>query len=163
VEQAFVGYCYGDSTSGQRALYSIGMTGIPIVNVNNNCSTGSTALYLAKNAIASGSAEVALALGFEKMASGSLASTWTDRANPLEPHLTAISAKHDLDFKKPMAPTIFGLAGMEYCEQHGVKDPQEQRRIMSQIAWKNHMHRYKIYVDLIFLIQNTLNYQQSKH
>ncbi|HNA51452.1 MAG TPA: lipid-transfer protein, partial [Mycobacterium sp.] len=41
IEQGFVGYCSGDSTSGQRALYELGMTGIPIVNVNNNCSTGS--------------------------------------------------------------------------------------------------------------------------
>ena len=47
VQQGFVGYVVGDSTSGQRALYELGMTGIPIVNVNNNCSTGSTALYLA--------------------------------------------------------------------------------------------------------------------
>jgi len=49
VESAFVGYVYGDSAAGQRAVYTMGMTGIPIVNVNNNCSTGSTALYLAAN------------------------------------------------------------------------------------------------------------------
>ncbi len=30
----------GDSTCGQRALYPLGMTGLPIINVNNNCSTG---------------------------------------------------------------------------------------------------------------------------
>ena len=47
VQQAYVGYVYGDSTSGQRAVYTMGNTGIPIFNVNNNCSTGSTALYLA--------------------------------------------------------------------------------------------------------------------
>ena len=41
VEQAYVGYVYGDSTSGQKALYGLGLTGVPIVNVNNNCSTGS--------------------------------------------------------------------------------------------------------------------------
>jgi len=46
IEQGFVGYVAGDSTCGQSALYELGMTGIPIVNVNNNCSTGSTALYL---------------------------------------------------------------------------------------------------------------------
>ena len=32
VEQAYAGYCYGDSTYGQRALYQLGLTGIPIVN-----------------------------------------------------------------------------------------------------------------------------------
>ena len=51
VQQAYVGYVYGDSTAGQRAVYEVGMSGIPIVNVNNNCSTGSTALYLSAEAI----------------------------------------------------------------------------------------------------------------
>lgn len=72
VEQAFAGYVYGDSTCGQRALYTVGMTGIPVVNVNNNCSTGSSALYLAANAVRSGMADCTLAFGFEKMFTGSL-------------------------------------------------------------------------------------------
>ena len=46
VQQAYVGYVYGDSTAGQRALYEVGMTGIPVVNVNNNCATGSSALVV---------------------------------------------------------------------------------------------------------------------
>ncbi len=72
VQEAYVGYVYGESTSGQRAVYELGMTGIPVVNVNNNCSTGSTALYLAARAVRSGLADCALALGFEKMQPGSL-------------------------------------------------------------------------------------------
>lgn len=72
VKQACVGYVYGDSTSGQRALYGIGMTGIPIYNVNNNCSTGSSALFLAKQLVESGNNDCVLALGFEKMERGSL-------------------------------------------------------------------------------------------
>lgn len=48
------------------------MSGIPIYNVNNNCSTGSTALYLAKQLIENGNVECMLALGFEKMETGSL-------------------------------------------------------------------------------------------
>src|SRR5271170_880929 len=79
VEQAYVGYCYGDSTSGQRALYELGLTGIPAVNVNNNCSTGSSALFLAAQAIRGGLADCTIALGFEKMKPGSLASTYDDR------------------------------------------------------------------------------------
>ena len=70
VQQAYVGYVYGDSTCGQRALYEVGMTGIPIVNVNNNCSTGSTALFLARQAVASGAVDCVLALGFEQMQAG---------------------------------------------------------------------------------------------
>jgi len=68
IQQAYVGYVYGDSTCGQRALYQVGMTGIPIINVNNNCSTGSTALFLARQAIESGALDCVLALGFEVVA-----------------------------------------------------------------------------------------------
>ena len=79
-----VGYVYGDSTCGQRALYQVGMTGIPIVNVNNNCSTGSTALFLARQAIASGAADCVLALGFEQMKPGALGSVFADRPSAFE-------------------------------------------------------------------------------
>src|SRR6266478_5830376 len=54
VQQAYAGYVYGDSTCGQAALYGVGLTGIPIVNVNNNCATGSTALFLGRQAIQGG-------------------------------------------------------------------------------------------------------------
>ena len=57
VQQAHVGYVYGDSTSGQAALYGLGQTGIPIFNVNNNCSTGSWALWLARQAVTGGGLE----------------------------------------------------------------------------------------------------------
>merc|ERR1711962_765457 len=84
VEQACVGYVYGDSTCGQRALYPLGMTGIPIYNVNNNCATGSTALFMASQFISGGINDCVLALGFEKMQKGSLSAGQTDRANPIE-------------------------------------------------------------------------------
>jgi acetyl-CoA acyltransferase len=91
VEEAYVGYVYGESTSGQRAVYELGLSGIPVVNVNNNCSTGSTALYLATRAIRGGLADCALALGFEKMQPGSLASVYDDRAQPMEKHILAMA------------------------------------------------------------------------
>ena len=72
VQQAYAGYVYGDSTSGQRALYDVGMSGVPIVNVNNNCSSGSTALFLARQAVESGMVDCALAVGFEQMQPGAL-------------------------------------------------------------------------------------------
>lgn len=50
-----------------RAVYEVGMTGIPIYNVNNNCSTGSTALNLGKKFIQGGIYDCVMALGFEKM------------------------------------------------------------------------------------------------
>ena len=84
VEQAYVGYVYGDSTSGQKALYHLGMTGIPIINVNNNCSTGSSALFLARQAIESGAAECVLAVGFEQMNPGALGAVFDDRPTPFD-------------------------------------------------------------------------------
>src|SRR5690349_13607875 len=83
VQQAYVGYVYGESTSGQRAVYELGMSGIPVVNVNNNCSTGSTALFLATQAVRGGSVDCALALGFEKMQKGSLTTSYADREQPM--------------------------------------------------------------------------------
>ncbi|NUG96567.1 lipid-transfer protein, partial [Acinetobacter baumannii] len=86
IEQVFAGYVYGDSTCGQRAAYTLGLTGIPILNVNNNCSTGSSALYLARQAIAGGLAECVLVLGFEKMEKGALGAKFNDREPPMGQH-----------------------------------------------------------------------------
>ncbi|KAI8085022.1 thiolase-like protein [Halteromyces radiatus] len=135
VEFATCGYVYGDSTAGQRVLYQLGMTQIPIINVNNNCSTGSTALLQARNAVASGSVECAMALGFERMARGSLSSAFTDRTNPLD-HVTMVMADEvGFDPKAPPAAQFFGNAGISYMEKYGVTS-----RHLAKIAEKNHRH-----------------------
>jgi len=134
VQQAFVGYVYGDSTSGQRAVYEVGMTGIPIYNVNNNCSTGATALFLAKQAIESGANECILALGFEKMERGSLSAKFLDRTNPLEKHVQVMAELVGLD-SAPMAPQMFGNAGLEHMKKYGTKLEH-----FAKIAHKNHKH-----------------------
>lgn len=120
VQQAYAGYVYGDSTSGQRALYGVGMSGIPVVNVNNNCSTGSTALWLARNAVSSGQAECVLAFGFEQMRPGALVEHWTDRPGPLDLFNRAADAvAYDGDV--PMAPKMFGGAGIAHQRKFGTK------------------------------------------
>ena len=120
VEQAYVGYVYGDSTCGQRALYRLGMTGVPIVNVNNNCSTGSTALYLARQAIASGVADCVLALGFEQMKPGALGSVYTDRPSSFEDF--DAEAERLVDAAQiPLALRYFGGAGLAYMNKYGAK------------------------------------------
>ncbi|MFE1592993.1 lipid-transfer protein [Nocardia sp. NPDC058705] len=133
VEQAYVGYVYGESTSGQRAVYELGLTGIPVVNVNNNCSTGSTALYLAAQAIRGGLAECTLALGFEKMQPGSLGSTYDDREQPMMKHLLALAELQE--FAMPPAPYMFGAAGKEHMELYGTTAEQ-----FAKIGVKNHKH-----------------------
>ena len=136
IEQAFAGYVYGDSTCGQRALYTVGMTGIPIVNVNNNCSTGSTALFLAHNAIKGGINNCVLAVGFEKMFTGSLKTFFTDRSNPMERHfLREMEIGRGADVNAPFAPKMFGNAGIEHMEKYGTK-PEH----FAKIAEKNHRH-----------------------
>ncbi len=118
LQQAYVGYVYGDSTAGQRAVYEVGMTGIPIVNVNNNCSTGSTALYLARQAVASGSADCVLALGFEHMSPGALGSVYKDRPSPFDrfDEATAELVGHA---EIPLALRYFGGAGLAHMKQYG--------------------------------------------
>ncbi len=133
VQQAYVGYVYGESTSGQRAVYELGMTGIPVVNVNNNCSTGSTALFLAAQAVRGGTVDCALALGFEKMQPGSLGSTYDDREQPMMRHLLALAELQE--FAMPPAPYVFGAAGNEHMERYGTTAEQ-----FAKIGVKNHRH-----------------------
>jgi acetyl-CoA acetyltransferase len=118
IEQAYVGYVYGDSTCGQKALYQVGMTGIPIVNVNNNCSTGSTALYLARQAVQSGAADCVLVLGFEQMSPGALASVFTDRPAPFD-DFDAVTDRLVGKPEIPLALRYFGGAGLAHMEKYG--------------------------------------------
>ncbi|XP_045605799.2 sterol carrier protein 2 [Procambarus clarkii] len=134
IEHACVGYVYGDSTCGQRALYEVGMTGIPVYNVNNNCSTGSTALFMARNLVLGGQAECVLALGFEKMERGSLSNKYTDRENPIEKHVICLANIADIE-KAPIAAQFFGNAGLEHMKKYGTTPVH-----LAKIAYKNHLH-----------------------
>jgi sterol carrier protein 2 len=118
VQQAYVGYVYGDSTCGQRALYPVGMTGIPIVNVNNNCSTGSTALFLARQAIESGSADCVMALGFEQMKPGALGAVFVDRPSAFEDFDATADKLVDAP-GVPLALRYFGGAGLSHMKKYG--------------------------------------------
>lgn len=118
VQQAYAGYVYGDSTCGQRALYHVGMTGIPIVNVNNNCSTGSTALFMARQMIASGALDCVLAVGFEQMKPGALGSVYTDRPSAFEEFDTAADQLIDAP-GIPLALRYFGGAGLSHMKKYG--------------------------------------------
>lgn len=120
VQQAYAGWVYGDSTSGQAALYAVGLSGIPVVNVNNNCSTGSSALWLARQAVASGAADCVIALGFEQMQPGALVMHWQDRPSPVEKFDQVVEAARGWDPDAPFAAQYFGGAGADYAERHGM-------------------------------------------
>jgi sterol carrier protein 2 len=116
VEQGVACYCYGDSTCGQRVFYQFGMTQIPIYNVNNNCSTGSTGLAMGRNMISAGAADCVLVVGFEKMMPGSLQSFFNDRESPLGTTYAMMATTRGLS-KAPGAAQMFGNAGREYMEK----------------------------------------------
>ncbi len=121
VQQAYVGYVYGDSTAGQAAIYGAGMSGIPVVNVNNNCSTGSSALFLARQAVESGLVECAIALGFEQMVPGALKGAYDDRPSPMARFSAAMEAHQGIEAGTPRAAQFFGGAGRDYIKQHGIR------------------------------------------
>lgn len=135
VEAANVGYVFGDSTKGQRAVYEMGRTGIPVVNCNNNCATGSTALQLSRQLVAGNLAQCALALGFEKMQKGSLELGNQGDVNPLDKHLDGMEQLAGRRGDIPPAPWMFALAGQQHSKQYGTTKEQ-----FAKVAYKNHKH-----------------------
>jgi sterol carrier protein 2 len=119
IEQAYAGYVYGDSTCGQKVIYKVGMNGIPVFNVNNNCSTGSSALYMGRQAVESGLVDCALAVGFEQMQPGALGSVWDDRPSPFDDFDTACNDIFDSD--APLALRYFGGAGKSHMDKYGTE------------------------------------------
>ncbi|KAH6971771.1 thiolase-like protein [Ilyonectria sp. MPI-CAGE-AT-0026] len=137
VEQGVACFCYGDSTCGQRVFYQFGMTGIPIYNVNNNCSTGSTGLAMGRSFIAHGAADCVMVIGFEKMMPGSLQTFFNDRENPTGTTVKMMAETRGVT-KAPSAAQMFGNAGREYIEKYGAK-PED----FAEIARVNHAHSPK--------------------
>ncbi|ETI68830.1 lipid-transfer protein [Neobacillus vireti] len=135
VQQAYASYVYGDSTCGQTALYQVGMTGIPIINVNNNCSSGSTALYLARQAVESGAADCVLAFGFEEMQPGALGEHWTDRTSPFQWVYNRFSQLNSELPEGPVALKVFGATALEYLEKYNVSP-----EIYGKVAVKTRKH-----------------------
>ncbi len=121
VQQAYVGYVYGDSTAGQAAIYGVGLSGIPVFNLNNNCSTGSSALFLARQAVESGVVECAIALGFEQMVAGPLKGAYDDRPSPMGRFAEVMSAHQGYLDNTPRAAQFFGGAGRDYMKQYGIR------------------------------------------
>ncbi len=135
VEQIYVGYVYGDSTAGQAAVYPLGLSGVPIINVNNNCATGSSALFLARQAVESGMVDCALALGFEEMRPGALGAVFSDRPIPMERSFREMVDLQDFDKNAPGAAQFFGGAGVEYSKKYGTR-----RETFAKIASKARVH-----------------------
>ncbi|AJT67395.1 Non-specific lipid-transfer protein [Streptomyces lydicus] len=137
VEQVPVGYCYQASTAGQRAAYELGLTGVPVYNVNNNCATGSTALMMARQFVEAGINDCVLALGFEQMKRGALGGGGGESdfaTSPVARHYGVMAAAHGFEMTPPTAQ-IFGNAAREHMERYGTTAEQ-----LAAVGAKNHRH-----------------------
>ncbi|MFE7463848.1 lipid-transfer protein [Streptomyces sp. NPDC057499] len=140
IQQAVVGYCFQPSTAGQRAVYGLGLTGIPVYNVNNNCATGSSALMAARQFVEGGGSDCVLALGFEKMARGALGGGGADggaadfKTSPVARHYGVMAAAHGFEMSPPTAQ-IFGNAAREHMARYGTTEAQ-----LAAVGAKNHRH-----------------------
>jgi acetyl-CoA acetyltransferase len=132
VERAAVGYVFQPSAAGQRALYDVGLTGVPVVNVNNNCATGSTALMLAREWVGAGIADVVLAVGFEQMTREALTGRPTG-VSTLDRHLAALRPAAPGD--TPLTAWLFALAAEEHMRRYGTTAED-----LALVAVKNHEH-----------------------
>lgn len=120
IQMAFCGHAFQGNTMGQRVLNRIGMTGVPIVNVENACASGSTAFVMAYQSVASGLCDLALALGVEKMSfKGMIDTTRQD------------------DIERPLGmsamPTKYALIARRYMEDFGLTREQ-----LASVSVKNH-------------------------
>ncbi len=106
VQAAFCGSVYQGTGSGHKVLRELGLTGIPVVNVENACSSGTSAFRLATQAVASGQVDIAIALGFEKLPKGAIPST----------------AFHPWQLAQGfnVQPANYALETMEYMNKYGV-------------------------------------------
>lgn len=133
IDIAFVGNAYAglitgqESVRGQVILREAGLSRIPIINVENACASGSTAFYLAHRAVASGQAELALAVGVEKLFCDDTGKS-----------LKALSTSSDQDIEGRMGILFTGIYAMRvrgHMERYGIT-----RKQLAKVAVKNHDH-----------------------
>ena len=146
VQEAYASYIYGDSTCGQVVLYELGLTGIPVVNVNNNCASGSTALWQARKSVAGGEVDVALAVGFEQMRPGAIGSNWDDRQAPSLPHFMRLNELFGFDLTVPPAAQLFGGAAAAHMERFGTR-PETFARIAVKARQHAANNPYAVFTD----------------
>jgi len=120
VQEVFCGSALTGRSIGQRVLRDLGMTGIPITNVENACSSGSTALREASAAIASDRADVVLVLGIDqltKLGGGTIPGVETD----LDPNLGMVM------------PALYAMRARRYLHERGAT-----REHLAKVAVKAH-------------------------
>ncbi len=123
IEAAFCGHVMQGSGAGQRVIKRIGKTGIPMMNVENACASGTTAFRMAWTQVAAGIHDVALAVGFEKMARGPIQMQQLDKSEPKE------------EKGPPAMPLLFSHLFEEHSRRYGTTPEQ-----MAMVSVKNRAH-----------------------
>jgi acetyl-CoA acetyltransferase len=120
-QAAFCGTAYGGVATGHKVLSRLGMTGMPIVDVEAGCASGGAALMLAAGAIRAGQYDTVLVFGTEKMPKGIIRSSffepWQEEAG-----LAA-------------TPAFFGLRAQRLAINSGVTKAH-----LAQVVVKNRRH-----------------------
>ncbi|MDQ1445806.1 MAG: hypothetical protein QOI20_2270 [Acidimicrobiaceae bacterium] len=160
VQEAYASYVYGDSTCGQVVLYNVGLTGIPVINVNNNCASGSTALWQARKAIAGGEVDVVLAVGFEQMNPGPIGGHWNDRQAPSLQHFMRLNELFGFDLTKAPAAQLFGGAGTAHMDKFGTS-PETFARIAVKARQHAANNPYAVFRDLVTIEEVLASPMQS--
>jgi acetyl-CoA acetyltransferase len=137
IEQAICGYVYGDSCAGQAALYRLDINGIPIFNVNNNCASGSSAFALATQAVESGNAECAMALGFEEMMPGAIDVIFPQKVTPLQRHEDAIAKIMNFSEEERAVPPAIAMFG---AQVDAVLDSGVSEETIASMSVKSRRH-----------------------
>jgi acetyl-CoA acetyltransferase len=131
VEVAYCGHVLQGSTAGQKVLYGVGMTGIPIFNVENACASGTSALRAAAQAVGFGIAKVALAVGFEVMGRGAIPTRGDERLEAAGgrgvPALPALFASLFTEHARRYGTTVEQMAMVSVKNRaYGAKNPRAQ-------------------------------------
>lgn len=121
---AFCATAYGGVAAGHRVLGALGLTGIPIVDVEAGCASGGAALALAAGQIRSGEHDAVVVVGIEKMPKGIIRSSffapWQEEAG-----LAA-------------TPAYFALRAQRTLREHGLTPDHLAALVVKNRAWGVH-------------------------
>ncbi|MFO7783268.1 MAG: thiolase family protein [Thermodesulfobacteriota bacterium] len=118
----FAGRLFGDITVGQNVFWEVGINRVPVINIENACTSGSTAFLLGCNMVLAGQAEVVLVAGAEKLC---------------VPELGLLdSGRTELDTQLGMVvPAGFAMRAIRHMSEYGTTPRQ-----LAMVAVKNRRH-----------------------
>lgn len=138
VQSVTCGHASGGMLTGQRIVKDVGIGGVPVMNVDNACSGGASALHLAARDVAEGRADVALAIGVDKLTQfggGTLPLVEEDpevSRGMVMPALYAMRATRYLH-ERGEAPDLLAEVSVK-ARRHGAANPFAQFRKETSVA-----------------------------